>query len=798
MTLFTPALRAIRRDRTTHLGAVILIGLGVALTAGVFSVLDAVVLRPLRVPQPERLANVQATTQAGEARPVRLSLFERIRSMPEAEAALAWSGTVVAVQANGATTPRVSTIWVTGDYYRILGGVPLLGRYLDSSDDGPVAVISEDFWRSHLDADRAVLGKQIRAGSVPVTVVGVAPHNAVHAHRFLRPGLVVPLRVGMALEGLHDGSKAGQMPLEVTLRLAAGVRRESFEAKLRTLWDHWVEQTVPAGMALNDWRARVWHGVRVADGSRGMHWFGSNRTQPLYVLFALAAVVAAAICANLSALVLAHALSRSRETAIRLALGARRRRLAVEAFAGACVLAVPGVILGVAGSKVVANLALGFLPASDAIDFGVAAIGARAVVFASALGLIIAIAGQVGPAMRVSRVDAAQAIKYGDPAVNSKGGIRRVLLALQVASCVVLLMSSAAFAGTLRNIATVPLGYERTGLAAAMIAGSPPFATVGRDYFEALLADVRSIPGVESASIMGNAPMERASGLEDKVTAEGAAAETTAYSDCMWRGAIGTLGVGLLRGDDVRPGGAIVSAELARALFGDADAAGRQVRAGTRKMQISGVIPDVQVAGPRQGHRRVLYSDCRDVWTPPQTRFAVSLVIRSPLAPAALERELRARIDGRTHHSVFFVKTVEQLIERQTEGERMLLSVSSMLATSAAAVTAVGLYSLVAFGVTRRRREIGIRMAVGAPPREVVLLFVKEIVVVIAVGCAAGFAAAAGLGHLVEKFVFGVRPADVQPALTACTLMLAIGVVAAWFPARKAGRLDPAGTLRSE
>jgi hypothetical protein len=295
------AIRALSRERAFAAFAVLLIGLGAGLLTTMFAIVDAVTLRKLDVPDPDLLINIVALREGKETSP-RYAVYERLKeNLDSADSLCATSNTFVPVTYDGRTV-MVFTLYVTDDYYRMMGARPVLGRTLTPADDGPVAVISDTYWR-RIGRDNAVIGKMIRAGSMPLTIVGVVPASAHEFWRFSNTDMVVPFRIGMLLESVPP-ERVFRYNVDVTARLIKGLTLPQVQQRLDALWPRLLAETIPPGQSLEEWTRAAGAQARVLPGSRGHIWTDEKLPRAAVALFVLAGLVLLAMCSNLACLLL--------------------------------------------------------------------------------------------------------------------------------------------------------------------------------------------------------------------------------------------------------------------------------------------------------------------------------------------------------------------------------------------------------------------------------------------------------------------------------------------------------------
>ena len=404
------AVRALARERVFTAFALILIMLGAGLLTTMFALVDAVSLRKLDVPDPDSLFGIVALREGGRAG-IPVALFDHVRESLEGADSLCGMGNTYIPVTHEGRTEILFTEYMTGDYYRTMGVQPLLGRLLTPTDDGPVAVISDSYWR-RMGKDPAIIGRVIRAGSVSLTIVGVVPAKAHQLWRFMTTDLVVPFRIGMLVEGTPP-EKVSRETVYVTARLMKGVTFQQVQHRLDALWPRLLAETIPPGQSLDEWTRARGAQVGLMPASRGYLGMSDALARATLALFVFAGLVSLTLCSNLAGLLLSRGLGRQKEYAVRMALGATRGNLVRQALFEALVLSVFGGAGAVLLSGWLTEVCSRILPlpwGAPVADYGVRVDG-RVVAFALAAALATAVLAQILPALRSSSVDVGDSLR---------------------------------------------------------------------------------------------------------------------------------------------------------------------------------------------------------------------------------------------------------------------------------------------------------------------------------------------------------------------------------------------------
>ena len=792
------ALRLLRREPGFSAVAVATLALAVGAGTAVFGVVNAYLIRPLPFPEPDRLAWVIAG-------PTRDS-FERGIRPPDDLSALDLSslGDVFAETAawdlDGftlASTERpeyVDGAWVSGGFFRTVGVRPAMGRTFtdeESATGAPVAVISYALWQRRFGGDPDVLGRAVTAYStdrpreaVTFTVVGVLPREFWYFNRFT--DVLVPLR----------GPRAVSLA-----RLRAGVSLAEAERRLNVVARRQFPNADPAwGMSLA--------------GAQDEH---SYRVRPtLVVLLAGVGLVMLIACANVGGLLLARTARRRSELSLRAALGAGRARLIRQLLAESAMLAAAAAVLGTLfasiGLRTVGAAVAARLPVE--VPGGVGMLRPDATVLAASLGastLMLLLFG-LAPALSASRADPAAGLGAGrgNSAGPGRARLRGAMVAAQLAISLVLLAGAGSLLRLTLRLQRIELGFRPAGVLKASLLlplAQYPDAARRRAFYDELLPRVAALPGVAAASVVSNYPFRATGGWP--VAGEGSAvpeAEALAAPHTVGPGYFETVGVRLLRGRlfDARDRAdgapvAVVGAALAERLWPGADPIGRRVRFGgasaagpwrtvvgvvrdTRKSLAARQLPDSYVPYA-QGSHAYMYLVVRTTAADPM------------LVAPAVQRAVWS-VDAR--QPLADVGALERVVEDASASHRFLSGLLGGFAAFAVALATIGLYTVLAYVVTARRREIAVRVACGARPHDLVRLVLGEALPLVAAGLAAGAGATMLLGRVLAARVEGAEATD--PALLAAlgALLTAAALAAATIPVRRAMRLEPMPVLRED
>jgi putative ABC transport system permease protein len=789
------ALRAIRHDPLHAAAATLTLTLGVAALAALGAVAQGVLLRPLPYDQPDRLVAVlHGPTVNAPMSPADYRDYRRLAtSFVGLAAAQAWGANLSA----GGRTDRIPALQVTGTLFALLGRPPLLGRSITEADeqrDARVAVLAHGLWTRRFGGDASILGRTLLVNGESHTVIGVMPPDFRFAPFWqTRAEIWVPLSLAGRVAD-RDGRS-----LRVFGRLREHVDLATARVELATI---------------NDRLARDWPDSNrgLTTGAVPLEEKALAGVRPLVVAVSALAVGLLLIAAvNLAMLAVARRTARRTEYAIREALGASRGRIVGAAFAEALVIGVVGIAgaigLAAGGTRLlVSMLPPDSLPPHAQIDLS-APIVALAVLTAAgilALSNLLPLAWmRTAPATALSGTRGA----VGD---RSATRIRGLLVGAEVMLAFVLAASALLLARTVVHLQRVDLGFEAAGLQAVSVSLDGAIASTPEArsaFFETLVERVAALPGVVAASAINHLPLAGDLWLlgfqvEGAPPAQPGEGPRAAYRVVL-PGYFGAMRQPLLRGrafDDSDRSGSlpvvIVNARLAGRHWPDGDPVGRRLRLGDEWLTVVGVVGDVPQATLVDPIEDEVYLPLAQRQIQAAARMPMTLVLRTDASVAvdSTVRETVWRLDRQA--AVYDSAAFDDVLAAETWRERLGATTSAVFASVALLLAAVGVSSVVAYAVTRRWREFGVRLALGAQSRQVVSLAVREAAVPVVVGLAAGLGLVLAASRVLSSVLVGVSATDPLAIGLAATTLLAVTLAAAWRPARRATRVDPGIALR--
>lgn len=819
------SLRLLRRSPGFTAIALLSLGLGIGANTALFSLVDMVLLKSLPVEDPQRLFFIDNSGgKSGGSNGPPYPCFELLRDNNRFLSGIAaFDERMFKVTIDG-VAEEIRGQYASGSFFDVLGVRAVHGRVPTPEDDsepgrggphGAVAVISHALWQRRFGLDPAVLGKSIQVGTNWVTIVGVTPPGFFG----LQVGAPTDITIPMTLVGRPLQSKQSWW-LSVIGRLAPGATVDLARSDLEILWDGYMTEN---GFPRE--KRDYFSGIALVPASRGSTALRRELYEPLLIVFAIVVLVLLVGCANVANLLLARATARRGEMSVRLAIGASRGRLIRQLLTEGAVLASSGVLLGLLFAHWAVSVIVGVFAGrvDGALD---PQFDWRVLAFTAVVGATAALLFSVVPALHATRVDAAKppASSATSPAA-SRLRLSQSLVVIQVMLSVVLLSGAALFVRTLQNLEAVDSGFERDRVLTQQVAATVPgrswtpdstpaeskadFARLG-GIWEAFIDQVGRLPGVSAAAVATMSPLSgRNRGVVIAVRDTPAVAREVRgiRINHVTPGYFHTLDVTLLRGRAFTSADrstslrvAILNDTAARAYFGDQNPIGRKVNFPGQWVaddyEIVGVVRDVRYEDLRSPDGRMAYLPVYQAIDP--ITSAVVLVrgggdvtrLTQPVRDVASKVVPGGFVTG--------VVTIEQQVEASLRRERLLSMLATFFGGLALVLACIGLYGVMSFGVIRRTREIGIRIAVGARHGSVIWMVIRGMLAWVAVGVVVGTFAAVFASRYVEGQLFGVAPGDPLAILAAVLLLLAVAALAGFLPARRASRIDPVVALRTE
>jgi putative ABC transport system permease protein len=822
-------LRQLRTNPGFTSVAVLSLALGIGANTAMFQLVNAVQLRTLPVERPQELVTVgfaQGSTRGGwwSSRSANFTSaqWNQIRSQQQAfQGIFAYSAGRFNLTPGG--EPRFAEgMFVSGDFFSVLGVRAMLGRTITAADDTPAcntggAVLSHSFWQREFGGDPNVLGKTVLLSNQTLPVIGVTPPSFYGIEIGNRYDLAIP----MCTDSIFAADKKGRAPLpsawwlSIMGRLKPEYTVERATAHMQALSPAIMRSTLPPDYKPEFANRFLANKLEAIHASTGVSSLRRRYEDPLWLLMAITGLVLLIACANLANLLLARATVRTSEIAVRLAIGASRFRLIQQLLAESLILALAGALLGMGLAAFLSQGLVRFIGTSDDPIFVNTAFDWRVLVFTGALSITTCILFGLLPALRATHLPPVAAMRAGGRSVTAdreRFGTRRALVMLQVALSLVLLVGALLFTRSLHNLMTTDAGFQSENLLAVNIDLTK--ANYEKERRPAIIRELTdqlaSLPGVISAAQTGATPLSRST-WDSTIGPDNAPAANSGKSSFFERvspGYFRTMGTRLLAGRDFESHDtatstkvAIVNETFAKKYFPNVNPVGHtfhlEAPAGKPEtsFQIVGMVGNMKILELREEFQPMAYFPIEQN---PDPGTDSTFVLRIAGAPDSIRRGAKQIVaDMNSAISIDFRPLSLQVAESLMR-ERLMATLSGGFGLLAGLLATLGLYGVVAYMVARRQNEIGIRLALGANRMNIVQLVLREAFLLVAAGLAAGVVIALWLGKWVSTLLYGLQPNDVTSLSAACGLLAVIALIASCLPARRAATLDPVETLRNQ
>jgi putative ABC transport system permease protein len=823
------AIRSLRATPVVSAVAALSLALGIGANTAIFSLVNGLLLRALPVRDAERLALVQSFEAGTLANDTwTYPIWDQIRQRRELfSGAAAWSANRFNLSASG-ETDYVDGLWASGRYFDTFGVTAVAGRTFTDADDqrnggpdGAVAVISYAYWQRKYGGGADVVGRTIAIDRVPFTIVGVTPPEFFGAEVGRAFDVAVPLGCEPLLRGKETNlDRRSSWWLTVMVRLKPGQSTEAASAALRGVQPQIREATLPTDWRPGELSQYFKEPLTLVEGATGNSYMRRRYQRPLWTLMVVVSLVLLVACANIANLLLARATARRHELSVRLALGASRARLVRQLFAESLLLSAIGAAGGLLVAQWGSRLLVGQLSTATNTVFLDLSIDWHILAFAIAATVATALLFGTAPAFRAAGVAPIDALKeQGRGAVgDSRGRVANALVVAQVALSVVLVVGAGLFVRSFTSLTSLRLGFDRDKVLVVNIGAQRASiaATERIPVLERVASAARVLPGVADAAMSVVTPVS-GSTWNNRVEVSGAVdlpdrqrQTLVNYVTPGWFAAYGTPLVAGRGFDDhdtkTSAPVVIVNEAFARRFFNGASPLGHTVATAgpvnranrpTPPMAIVGVAADAVYRNLREPMSPTMYAPLSQY---DDTRFplpAAALSVRAGQgSPALLARSVAAAIrDVNPDFSLTFRPLADQVNASLTQ-ERLIAMLSGFFGVLALLLAGLGLYGVTSYAVTRRRMEIGIRMALGAAPAGVVRLVLARVTLLVGAGVAVGAVISLWASRFVATLLFGLEPRDPVTLAGSVAALAAVGALAGWLPAHRASRIDPADVLR--
>ena len=802
MGALAPDLRQALRGLRNHPGAtgvaILLLALGIGANTAIFSILDPLLLRKLPVQRPDELIRIGAAGSLGPMEISELSALPIYRDKNQVFSgvfAFAPPQNYEIVQNNQPATAKEEI--VSGNYFTVLGVRPFAGRLFTEDDEygGPVVVLSFDYWKRAYHSDRAIVGKTLPLNNILYTITGIAPPGFFGMEVGKSPDLYLPLTQTGPTHAAW-GQIFGRLKPDVSLPQA--------QTTLASLFQEVVRNSSLPKVEINEWMARL----DLTNASRGLSELRTQFSLPVRILMAVVGLILLIACANVANLMLSRGIARRRELSLKQALGAGRWRLARQLLIESILLVTLGTAVGLlvgqwTSRALVAAISSGRLPVVMA-----AGINGRVLGFAVAvLGLTVLLCGLL-PALSATRLELVNDLKVQEAewAGPRRSRLGNLLIVGQVALSVTVLAGASLLLHSLINLETFDPGFDRDHVLLVSMNAHDALRSANLAAFDEQLEQrIKRLPRVRSVSWSGFPPIS-GSEVGINITVEGYTLRPGEIAHALFLGIspryFQTLGIPLLQGRDFTPQDmqfparvVIINRTMASRFFGNASPLGKHLR------MVEGNRPPVEIIGVVADSK---YNDLREkpsdfFYIPASFFMGHTLEIRGSGNPRALAASLPGLIRSlNSTMTVTSVKTMREEVDESLRLDRLIATLCGAFGLLALTITCAGLYGTLSFRVVRRTREIGIRMALGAHPRDIFRLVVSQGIFLTFVGAMIGAAGATAATFLLRNQLFGVKQLDPATIVAVPALLLIAAIVACYVPARQAASVEPMRALRME
>lgn len=811
--------------------AVLTLALGIGANTGIFTILREVLLQSLPVPHPEELAllyspgprqgHVSSDEEGTDgAESFSYPMYLNLRDRNQVFAGLAAKDSAGVNLTFHGYTERTQADLVTGNYFQTLGVNAVVGRAFEPADSAtpggsPVVMLSFAYWKTRFGGDASVLNQTILVNDHPMTVVGVAQPGFDGIQRGFVPQLYVPITMPLipVPTGLEDHK---DYRIKLIGRLKPGISQERAVAGLAPLYSALLLDELPLFTGWSDTQKSQFLARKLIlrDGARGRPILQAAAGRELIALMCLVGAVLFIACANVAGLLTARGAVRQREIGIRLSLGASRTRLIRQLVVESFLLSAAGAILGLLIASWTSSALVRFASRNGIADGLSSALSTPVLAFTCVLALFCSVLFGLAPALRATRVELVSTLKEQAGALSSGLGhtrLRKVLVVCQVALALFLVTGAGGFVRSLYNVKHIDLGFRPAHILQFRVAPQLNGYDQGRSFafFRNLEDRVAALPGVLSLS-SAMEPLISDSDRGSNVTVEGEP-PALAGSRHVMRNGIGSghfsnLGIPLLRGREFTradatdsPKVAIVNEAFAKTFFPGTDPLGRHMKfggpSGPLNMEIIAVVKDSHHSAIREEVPPFVYIP----YSQEQNVGALTFYVRTAQDPVILATSVRkivSELDSGL--PITDLRSFDQQIDRQLAPDRLIAALAGIFGALAALLAAIGIYGLLAYMVTQRTREIGVRMALGANAQLVRGLILKDVAILMGIGVLLGLPLAYALGRLIDSLLFGAKAFELLGISSALAVLLLVALAATYFPARRAAAVDPMVALRYE
>jgi predicted permease len=805
---------------------ILTLALGIGANTALFSLVNSVLLASLPVRNPQELVVVKYTdarTQQAEE-DFSYPMYQAMRDKNSVFANILTRSGLSFNASYGGQSEHAGGELVSGNYFETLGVQPFLGRLISPEDDRtpgahPVAVLSYGYWQRKFGSDPSIVGKNIILNEHPIRVIGIAPPGFYGTEMAQNPDIRVPMMMATVFRPVPANRLQNPRHRWMTIlaRRKPDVSVAQAQASLDILYHQVLAaelQELGASINAHDKERAFASRIQLDPGNQGFAHLRGEMQRPLLLMFAVTGIVLLVACANLANLLLARNAKRKQEILVRLAIGAGRGRLIRQWLTESLLLSALGGCAGVLVAYWAKTALLGFLPAGFTANLH-APMDLRVLTFALAASIVTGLLFGLAPALQLSQTGVSIALRNDAPSIASGErlfSLRSALIFVQVALSLPLLIGAGLFLHSLRNLRGVNTGFVKENVFLATLNPSMngyPQEKI-KSLYDDLLARVRTLPGVRAASFTTSSVISGGwdqEGVKVEGYQPGPDENMSPNAAVVSPGYFATMGIPFVAGRDfteqdtaARQKFVIINETMAHYFFGNKDPLGKKI--GTDDdpkvppdREIIGVVKDAKYVRLSEAPRRHFYAPMAQE----ERLFDMTLQVRTSGDPEKIADLVRAQVhDLDANLPLYATTTLEIQIDDSLTQERLLTWLSSLFGLLATLLASLGLSGVVAFSVARRTREIGIRMALGAQPRDILRNVVSHMAFLVTAGMAVGLAAAYALSRLLSSMLFEVHSADPLAFAGACFLLAAVAALAAYLPAQRATQVDPVVALRYE
>ncbi len=800
---FRYALRFLRKSPVFATTSILSLAIGIGMNTAIFSLLDAVLLRSLPVHSPAELVVIAERSGSRESFSVSSPEFQALKKSDTLIGISAFRPWRFRTTVHGEPALANGQL-VSGNYFSLLGVPAVLGRMLTDPDDqvpgvNPVAVLSYDYWRRQLGSDPAVIGQTIDLQGYPFTVIGVSAPDFFGLEAGKEVDVTVPLAMqAIAMPGTPLINSPNARWLRLIGRRKPGVSIKQAQADLALRWTQ-------LRAAFPKTRSGLDSHLEALPGAQGLYDLRRQFSLPLRALMSAVALVLLIACANLASLLLARGTARQQEIDIRLSLGATRGRLVRQLLTESTLLSMMGGICGIAFAHWASSFLVGIMSRGRSPISLDLAIHTRTLLFTIALTFLTGLLFGIAPALRATRKESF----HGTRLIGGKPKLwATALIASQISLCLIVLACAGLLLGSVHELRHVDAGFRSDHVLLLSIRPAlsnydgPRSAQLYREVYRRFSA----MPGIKSVTLSMDTPLggvsytagatrlssgrQRPGGMQVSVNAIG---------PCFFK----TMGIPLLSGRDLdsrddagSPPVAVISESIARELFPSGSPLGHRITIGDSSMEIVGIAKETRYNSLREPPTPMVY---RPYLQMQQAWEELFFAIRTIKNPESVERQARRELrEIAPDVPVFTLTTLDQQVDAGLVRERMVSTLSVWFGAFAILLASIGLYGRLAYEVVERTREIGIRLALGAQPTDVMWAILREVLALVASGVVIGLPLALASAGMIRSLLYGLAPFDPSTFGIVVAAVVGVALVAGYIPARRASRIDPTAALRFE